>query len=165
MKTMRPWALAAIAALALVTSGARAENPSERSAKSADTLSDKKVVRDKETGRFRAPTAEEAAELKASARSLAPNVLTVRRPVASVEVRANGSAVGKRTLDQMDHVVLQRTPDGIERTTSLADRPGHQAVDRRGLDDHRGVRERGALSLAGPRNERLGRHDAKSPAL
>jgi hypothetical protein len=75
-------------------------------------LSDMKVTRDKETGQLRAPTADEMAALRASSVTVAPHILELVRPVTTVEVRADGSAVGKRALGDMDHLVLTRSADG-----------------------------------------------------
>jgi hypothetical protein len=79
---------------------------------SAGALSDMKVARDKETGALRSPNAEENAALGARSFLLSPNVVVQRRPFTTVEVRADGSAVAKRSLDDMDNLVLTRTPDG-----------------------------------------------------
>ena len=81
-------------------------------AKPAGALDDMKVSRDKETGALRAPTADENAALRAKEFSFAPNVVVVRRPVTTVEIRANGSAVAKRSLEDIDNLVLTRTADG-----------------------------------------------------
>lgn len=103
--------LALAAGLALATSVAHAQEAKPASSKSTDGLSDRKVVRDPVTGVLRPPTPEEEAELRAAAPPLAPNVLTIRRPNASVERRADGSATGKRTFAQMQNLVLD-TSDG-----------------------------------------------------
>ncbi len=79
---------------------------------SSSALSDVKVARDKETGKLRAATAEESAELDAKAKTLAPSVVQIMRPVTTVQMRADGSAVGKRSLDDLDNVVLFKTQDG-----------------------------------------------------
>lgn len=99
-------ALCALAAV-LAPSMVRADN-----AKSSPALSDMKVSRDKETGQLRAPTAEEDAMLASKARMLAPSVVVLRRPVTTVEIRSDGSAVAKRSLDDMDNLVISRSTDG-----------------------------------------------------
>ncbi len=81
-------------------------------AKATRPLSDMRVSRDKETGKLRTPTAEENAALDAKSRSIAPNVVVLSRPVSTVETRADGSAVGKRSLDEMDNLHVTRTADG-----------------------------------------------------
>lgn len=81
-------------------------------AKAASALSDMKVARDKETGELRAATAEESAALDAKGRTFGPNVVVVRRPVTTVQVRADGSAVAKRSIDDLDNLVLTRDADG-----------------------------------------------------
>ena len=80
-------------------------------AKPSVALSDMKLARDKETGQMRAPTTEEEAALAAKARMLAPSVLLLRRPVTTVEYRADGSAVAKLSLDDMDNLVMTRGVD------------------------------------------------------
>ena len=99
-------ALCAFAAV-LVPSVVQADNP-----KPASALSDMKVSRDKETGQLRAPTAEEDASLASKARMLVPNVVVLRRPVTTVEIRSDGSAVAKRSLDDLDNLVITRGADG-----------------------------------------------------
>ena len=71
-----------------------------------------RVARDRETGDLRTPTAEENAALSTKASSIAPNMVVLRRPVTTVEVRANGSAVAKRSLDDMDNLVVTLAADG-----------------------------------------------------
>lgn len=115
--------LALAAGLALATSVAHAQETKTSSAKSTDTLSDRKVVRDPVTGLLRLPTPEEDAELRTSAPPLPPNVLQLRRPTASVERRADGSAVGKRTLGQMQHLVA----DSANGTTTIRHGDAHAA--------------------------------------
>ena len=121
MKLSKESAAGAVFALALMTATTALAADADKatssandavSAKSAGALSDMKVSRDKETGQLRAPTPEESAALKAKAASIAPNVVVLRRPVTTVEVRPDGSMVGKRSLDDMDNLVLSRTADG-----------------------------------------------------
>lgn len=121
MKLAKESAAGAVFALALMTATPTLAADADKTipsvndavpAKSAGALSDMKVSRDKETGQLRAPTPEENAALDAKARTIAPNVVVLRRPVTTVEVRPNGSAVAKRSLDDMDNLVLSRTADG-----------------------------------------------------
>lgn len=100
-------ALCAAGAPSLAEDTAALQQPASSSA-----LSDVKVARDKETGALRAPTAAESAELDAKAKTLAPTVVEIRRPVSTVENRADGSMVGKRSLADMDNLVLEATADG-----------------------------------------------------
>lgn len=104
--------LSAFAATALVPAVGFVGEAAPVAAKPTGAVSDMKVARDKETGQLRAPTAEESAELAAKAQTIAPNVVVLRRPVTTVQVRADGSAVGKRSLDDMDNLVLTRGADG-----------------------------------------------------
>ena len=106
------FAVSACAVVAFAAGTALADDAKPAPKKAADALSDMRVARDKETGGLRNPTAEENAALDAKASSIAPNVVVVRRPVTTVEYRADGSAVGKRSLDDMDNLVVTRTADG-----------------------------------------------------
>ena len=102
-----------VCAVAGFTAGiALADDAKPAPARPAGALEDMKVSRDKETGALRAPTSEENAALRAKAFSVAPNVVVVRRPVTTVEIRADGSAVAKRSLEDIDNLVLTRTADG-----------------------------------------------------
>ena len=104
--------LALAAGLALATSVAQAQETNAPSTKSTNTLSDRKVVRDPVTGLLRQPTTEEDAELRALPQALPPAPLLGRRPTASVERRADGSATGKRTLAQMQNLIVETSPEG-----------------------------------------------------
>ena len=104
--------MSAFALAALVAAPAFAEDAAPVPEDTGPAVSDMKVARDKDTGKLRAPTAQESAELDAKSRSLAPSVVVLNRPVSTVEYRSDGSAVGKRTLDDMDDLTLTRTPDG-----------------------------------------------------
>ena len=72
-----------------------------------------KVVKDKQTGKLRAATEEEAAAMAAqpSAR-LMPNVVVISRPTSTIVQRADGSATVRRSLDDLDSLVAQRGADG-----------------------------------------------------
>ena len=105
-------ALAASTAVAFAVGGAVAGESKVTVVKAGPALSDMKVTRDKDTGQLRAATPEEVAALRASSVTIAPHILELVRPVTTVEVRADGSAVGKRSLADMDHLVLTRGADG-----------------------------------------------------
>ena len=104
----------ACAAAAFAAGVALAQDARTAPVNSANALNDMKVARDKETGELRSLTQEEEAALKvrAKASSYAPNVVVVRRPSTTVEIRADGSAVAKRSLEDMDNVIATRTADG-----------------------------------------------------
>jgi hypothetical protein len=81
----------------------------------SNTLDSRKAARDSETGQLRAPTTEENAELDAAtarSRGTSTNVVVLRRPITTAEVRADGSVVAKRSLDDMDNLVAERRTDG-----------------------------------------------------
>ncbi len=85
-----------------------------------DTLDSRRASRDRDTGRLRAPTPDENAELDAARarnRGSESNVVVLRRPIGSVEVRADGSAVAKRSLDDLDNLVAERAAGGKLRVT------------------------------------------------
>jgi len=102
----------ACALVAFAAGVVRADDVKPVPTKAANALSDMKVARDKETGELRTPTPEESAALDAKGHTFAPNVVVVRRPITTVEVRADGSAVAKRSIDDLDNLVLTRTADG-----------------------------------------------------
>jgi len=103
----RMLAVLAGTAVALSAAGlAGAEESKVTVVKAAPALNDMKVTRDKETGKLRAPTDAELADLQASRVTLAPHILDLVRPVTVLEVRADGSAVAKRSLADMDNLVI-----------------------------------------------------------
>lgn len=118
----RTLAVSVCAAAAFVAGAALADEAIPPAAKSGSTMSDMKVWRDPQTGKLRAPTPEESAALDAIPRSTTPNMVVLRRPFTTFEFRSNGSAVGKRSLDDMDNLVLTRTPDG-KAVMSHSDKP------------------------------------------
>ncbi|MGB7738259.1 MAG: hypothetical protein WBM03_04040 [Steroidobacteraceae bacterium] len=108
-------ALSAFVALAAAGTPCLAnETPAAQPVASSSALSDVKVVRDENTKQLRAPTAEESAALDAKAKKLAPSVVEIQRPVSTVERRADGSMVGKRSLADMDNLVLETSVDGTK---------------------------------------------------
>ena len=72
-----------------------------------------KVVKDKDTGKLRAATPDEAAAMASQpAQRLAPNVVVMSRPNMSIVNRADGSATIRRSLDDLDSVVAERGANG-----------------------------------------------------
>lgn len=72
-----------------------------------------KVIRDKQTGKLRAPTAEEMVELNnAPAATLAPNIVVLSRPTSSTVTRPDGSATLRRSVEDLDSLVATRGADG-----------------------------------------------------
>lgn len=78
----------------------------------ASTVLNVKVTRDKETGQLRAMTAQEEAELKQSAKKVAPSVIETQRPVTTTVYHADGRMTGKLSMADMEDLVLVRTSDG-----------------------------------------------------
>ena len=76
-----------------------------------DTL---RVVRDKDTGRLRAATAEEIEAMTANRRAarFMPNVVVQNRPETTIVNRPDGSATIRRSLDDLDSLTASRTADG-----------------------------------------------------
>jgi hypothetical protein len=106
-RTTRLLALWAGTAVVLSAAGvAGAEESKVTVIKAGPALNDMKVARDKETGKLRAPTDAELADLQASRVTIAPHILDLVRPVTVLEVRADGSAVAKRSLADMDNLVI-----------------------------------------------------------
>ena len=71
---------------------------------------DMKVGRDKDSGNLRPATPEEIAAMKGQGG--APSVLVQSRPTTTVVVRSDGSAVARRSLDDLDNLVLTRDANG-----------------------------------------------------
>ena len=72
-----------------------------------------KVVRDKDTGKLRAATAEEIDEMNAAPRSgYAPNAVMLSRPMTTIVQRADGSATIRRGVDDLDDIVVSKGADG-----------------------------------------------------
>jgi hypothetical protein len=72
-----------------------------------------KVVKDKDTGKLRAATPDEAAAMASQpAQRLAPNVVVMSRPATSMVSRADGSATIRRSVDDLDSVVAERGANG-----------------------------------------------------
>ena len=81
--------------------------------KAGPAIDSVKVVKDKDTGKLRAATPEEADAMASEpAQRLAPNVVVMSRPATTMVTRADGSATIRRSLDDLDSVVAQRGADG-----------------------------------------------------
>jgi len=111
-RVARLLALAASSAVAIAAGGAVAADSKVTVVNAPVKLDAMKVVRDKETGRLRAATAEEIAEMNQATGGYAPNAVVLNRPMTTVVTRADGSATIRRSLDDMDSVVANRTVDG-----------------------------------------------------
>jgi hypothetical protein len=76
-------------------------------------LSSLKVVKDKDTGKLRAATPEEADEMAQRPTSrLAPNVVVISRPATTMVSRADGGVTFRRSLDDMDSLIAEKRTDG-----------------------------------------------------
>jgi len=103
-------ALAACAGLAFAAGGAHAAESNVTVVNAGGGTDAVKVVRDKETGRIRAATAEEIEAMGPS--RLAPNIVTISRPTTTAVTRADGSTTIRRSFEDLDSVVLERGADG-----------------------------------------------------
>jgi hypothetical protein len=104
-------ALVACAGMALAASTAQAAESKVTVVTAGSATDAMKVVRDKDTGKIRAATPEEM-ESMAGTRSLAPNVVVLSRPVTTMVSRPDGSATIRRSVDDLDSVVMERGTDG-----------------------------------------------------
>jgi len=106
-------AVTACAAAALSLGSASAEESKVTVIKAGDAMSQMKVVRDSETGKLRAATSDEIAAMgQGSTRSLAPSVVVLSRPATTMVSRPDGSATIRRSVDDLDSVVVSRSTDG-----------------------------------------------------
>src|SRR3954470_9959018 len=90
--------LAVTAGMAVALAAGIAAADEVRIIKAGPALDAKKVVRDKETGKLRAPTEEELVEMNsAPANRFAPNVIVQSRPMTTIETRPDGVGVIRRS--------------------------------------------------------------------
>ena len=72
-----------------------------------------KVVKDKQTGKIRAATSEEIEEMNAAPSvGFAPNAAVLSRPASTLTVNTDGSMTGRRSFDELDSLVIERSADG-----------------------------------------------------
>jgi hypothetical protein len=72
-----------------------------------------KVVKDKQTGKVRAATSEEIEEMNAAPlHGFAPNAAVLSRPASTLTFNADGSMTGRRSFDELDSLVVERSADG-----------------------------------------------------
>ena len=71
---------------------------------------DMKVGRDKDSGNLRPATPDEIAAMKD--KGFAPAVVVQSRPTTTVLVRSDGSAVARRSADDLDNLVFTRDASG-----------------------------------------------------
>jgi len=106
-------AVTACAGAVLCVSIANAEESNVTVVKAGDALSQMKVVRDKETGKLRPATSDEIVAMsQGSARSYGPSVVVLSRPNTTMVTRPDGSATIRRSIDDLDSVVVSRAADG-----------------------------------------------------
>ena len=109
-KTMLLAAMASTGVLFAAGTAAAAEVTIVRAGPALNAM---KVVRDKDTGKLRAATAEEIAAMgNTPASAFAPNVAVVSRPQTTIVTRPDGSATIRRSLDDLDNVVAVKGADG-----------------------------------------------------
>jgi hypothetical protein len=100
-------------AVACAAGSAGAEESKVTVVKAGEALKAMKVVRDKETGKLRPATAEEIAQMgKASTPGYAPAIVVLSHPVTSVVTNPDGSMTARRSLDDLDKLVVSRAADG-----------------------------------------------------
>ena len=78
----------------------------------ASGLDSMKVVRDKETGKLRAATPDEIAEMNRQPSNYVPNAAVLSRPVTTVVTRADGGMTVKRSVEDLDSLVASRDANG-----------------------------------------------------
>ena len=71
-----------------------------------------KVVRDKESGKLRAATAEEIKEMNKQAGGFVPNAVVVSRPSTTFVTRADGGMTVRRSIEDIDSLKVERAADG-----------------------------------------------------
>jgi hypothetical protein len=108
-------ALAASMGLAFAVEVAHADEPIVTVIKAGPATDAMRVVRDQETGRIRMATPEEIAAMasvagSASASRFAPTVLG--RSTTTMVSRPGGGATIRRSVDDLDAVVIERGADG-----------------------------------------------------
>lgn len=109
-RVSRMLALAACAGLAFASAAAQAAESTVTVVKAGGGMDAVKVVRDKDTGRIRAATPDEIASMGPS--TLAPSVVVMSRPGTTMVSRPDGSATFRRSVEDLDSVVLERGADG-----------------------------------------------------
>jgi hypothetical protein len=113
MNRMSMLAIVASTAVALSAGIAVADEAKVTVIKAGPALNDVKVVKDKQTGKLRAATEEEAAEMAAQpAARLAPNVVVISRPTTTMVTRPDGSSTIRRSIEDLDSLVAERRTDG-----------------------------------------------------
>src|SRR3954468_20606620 len=105
-------AVTACTGMALSVGGASASEANVTVVKAGTALNAMKVVRDKETGKLRAPTDDEMAELSQAPNAYGPGVTILNRPAATTVNHADGSATVRRSLEELDSLVATRSADG-----------------------------------------------------
>lgn len=112
-RSSRMLALAAGMGLAFAVGIAHADEPRVTVIKAGPATDAMRVVRDQDTGKIRMATPEEIAAMAFDAPSTsrpAPSVLG--RSATTMVTRSNGSATVRRSVDDLDAVVIERSADG-----------------------------------------------------
>jgi hypothetical protein len=112
-RMMKVLAVTACAGAALSLGIAGAEESKVTVVKAGTALNGLKVVRDKETGKLRPATAAEIAQMgNASTPGYAPAIVVLSHPVTTMVTHPDGSATIRRSLDDLDKVVVSRGANG-----------------------------------------------------
>ena len=111
-RTARMLAVMAGTGVALAVGSAVAGEVKVTVVKAGSGLDAMKVVRDKETGKLRAATAEEITEMNSQPTSYLPNAAVLSRPVTTLVTRADGSMTIKRSIEDLDSLVVSREANG-----------------------------------------------------
>jgi hypothetical protein len=111
----------------LAAEAAVAAEPTVTVVKAPGKLDGMKVVRDKETGKLRAATPEEIAELNKATSGYAPNAVILNRPVTTLVTRPDGGQTIRRSADDLDSLKASRSSDG-KLTVHHGDKPAAQPL-------------------------------------
>ena len=106
-------ALAAGIAVAWAMGSAAAGESKVTVVKAGGALNALKVTRDKDTGKLRPATPDEVAQMgRASSPGYAPAIVVQSHPVTTLVTHPDGSMTVRRSLDDLDKVMVSRGADG-----------------------------------------------------
>jgi len=112
-RKLRVLAVTACAGAALSVGIAGAEESKVTVVKAGNALNALKVVRDPETGNLRPATASEIAQMgRSSTPGYAPSIVVLSHPTTTMVTHPDGSATIRRSLDDLDKVVVSRDAKG-----------------------------------------------------
>lgn len=108
----RSGALAVMACAAALAAGTAVAEEVKVTVVKGAALDDMKVTKDRNTGRLRPATPEEIQALSRGTGSFGPSVVVQSRPETTVIHRADGSGVVRRSLEDLDNLVVNRDAKG-----------------------------------------------------